>query len=107
MADKSDGKGVCQISTLALEAECKTSFLGIPFYLAAGKGKLLAGTSIWPPANPMDVFWTVLPLFCYANIVLFVPLFALKNHQFACHATDVSHVMLVAGTGGALPRPLR
>jgi len=44
----------------------------IPFYLAAGRGKLLASTSIWPPANPMDVFWTVLPLVCYANIVLFV-----------------------------------
>eukprot|EP00438_Fugacium_kawagutii_P014279 Skav215764 [mRNA] locus=scaffold106:372677:378055:- [translate_table: standard] len=44
----------------------------IPFYLAAGKAKLLASTSIWPPANAMDVMWTVIPLFIYVNIALFV-----------------------------------
>ena len=49
---------------------------GILFYLAAGQGKLLASTSIWPPRHPMDVFWIMVPLLVYVNIALFVSWFA-------------------------------
>ena len=49
---------------------------GILFYLAAGQGKLLASTSIWPPHNTMDVFWIMVPLLVYVNIALFVSWFA-------------------------------
>lgn len=69
------------VSKFALKtaASCEAvqcRYRGIPFYLAAGKAKLLASTSIWPPANVLDVMWAVLPLLIYVNIALFVSWFA-------------------------------
>lgn len=69
--------------------------LGILFYLAAGQGKLLASTSIWPPHNTMDVFWIMVPLLVYVNIALFV----IYKEQFVADnisATEIIFLPLVA-----------
>ncbi|CAE7765104.1 unnamed protein product [Symbiodinium pilosum] len=65
--------------------------LCVPLYLIAGRTRLLANTQTWPCTGVTSCYWAILPLFVYANAVLFV----LYHDEFVENRIGIAEVVIV------------